>query len=113
MPNPRTTVKFDVFGFIVIVIRTRDISATGRRLRADLAHAEAAFMTKSDNPMKGWLILGPGSTEGTIAHESAHAVRAMLTAVGAELDDETFAYHLDYLVGRIHSFLKRCQCSKT
>ena len=42
--------------------------------------------------------------EGVIAHESWHCIRAMLYEYDAELDNETVAYHLQYLVERVHKF---------
>lgn len=107
MPNRRMTVTFAVFGYDVHVILSRNIEATGRRLREDLSNAEGAFVTKDDQPLKGWLVLEEKPNEGVIAHEAAHAIRAMLTNAGVSLDDESFAYHLQFLVERIHRFVKR------
>jgi hypothetical protein len=45
--------------------------------------------------------LKPNVTEGTIAHESWHAILNMLVRVGADLDNEVVAYHLGYLVDEI------------
>jgi hypothetical protein len=107
MANRRTSVTFAVFGYVVHVIIAANVERTGRRLGEDLTGADAGYVTKADDPMRGWLVLSTRPEPGTISHESSHAIRAMLEAVGATLDDETFAYHLDYLVGRIHAFLKR------
>jgi len=107
MVNRSTDVKFPVFnGYVVRVIAARDVKATGRRLGTDLTGAMAAFITSTASPKKGWLVLGTAPDEGTIAHEASHAIRALFNAHGARMDDEAFAYHLDFLVGRIHRFLK-------
>lgn len=104
--NKRTTIKFPVFNdYEVRVIITNDIIATGRRLRVDLSQAEAAYVNPKGQH-HGWLILKPGAHESLVAHESAHAVRALLERVGATLDDEVFAYHIGYLAGQIHDFLR-------
>lgn len=104
--NRTTDVCFDVFnGYTVRVIVARDVVRTGRKLGTDLTGAMAAFIT-SPGSKTGWLVLGPDPDEATIAHEASHAIRALFLCVGARNDDETFAYHLDYLVGRIHKFLK-------
>jgi len=106
--NKSTDIRFPVFnGYVVRVILARSVQATGRRLHTDLTDAMAAFISDSTKPKIGWLILGPAPDEATVAHESSHAVRHMLKVHGARNDDETFAYHLDYLVGRIHKFLER------
>lgn len=107
MPNSQTTIRFGVYDYEVRVIMSRDIVATGRRLRTPLTGCIAAYITDPSDPLRGWMVLGPASGPGTIAHESAHAVRAMFEAVGAEIDDEMFAYHLGFLVTRIHKFMER------
>lgn len=107
MANRRCTVTFSVFRYTVSVIYARNIVLTGKRLKEDLTNAAGAFVTKDDRPGRGWLVLCPDSDEGVIAHEAAHCIRHMLTNAGATLDDETFAYHLQFLVERIHAFLKR------
>ena len=108
MRNRSTVVRFPVFpGFAVRVIQARDVMRTCRRLGADATPCRAAFITGADSPGLGWLVLGLAPDPATIAHESSHAVRALFRAHGAKADDEAFAYHLDYLVGRIHKFLER------
>jgi len=54
----------------------------------------------------GYLVLPLNPDEGTIAHEASHAVEELFNFTGVSRDEENFAYHLDYLVGRIHKFLK-------
>lgn len=108
MRNRRTSVRFPVFnGYEVRVILSRDVQRTGRGLKVDLTGCAAAWVRIGDFPRRGWLVLAPDVDAGTIAHEASHAVRSMLAYVGAKNEDEVFAYHLDYLVGRIHRFLER------
>lgn len=109
MANRTTRIKFTVFnGYEVRVILARDVVATGRRLHTDLSHAVAALVTREDKPKVAWLVLGPnGRDPGTIAHESSHAIKALFACAGVRTDEEAFAYHLDFLVGRIHKFLKK------
>jgi hypothetical protein len=108
MRNQQSRIRFPVFnGFEVRVIIARDIQATGRRLDADLTGCAAAFITNTDKPKRGWIVFGVNPDEATIAHEASHAVRAIMRYAGARVEDEVFAYHLDYLVGKIHKFLKR------
>lgn len=107
MANRRTKVRFPIFsGYEVRVILSDDLIRTGQRLGIDLSGAGAAYV--EDRAMlKGWLVFSTNPTAGTISHEASHAVRAMFNTVGARTDNETFAYHLGYLVDRIHKFLKR------
>jgi hypothetical protein len=102
----RTDIRFPIFGgYKVRVILARNVERTGQRLHVDLSPpCKAASVTNGTKT--GWIVLGPEFDEGMIAHEASHAVRAMLAFMGARNDDETFAYHLDFLVGRIHKFLK-------
>ena len=110
MRNRRTRITFPVFrDYEVRVIQSHDIAATGRRLRENLEGAAAAYITREEDGItgKGWLILGPNPSPEDVAHECFHAVEALFKWIGAEnRDEEAFAYHLDYLVGRVHKFLK-------
>lgn len=105
--NKSTTIRFPVFSdYSVRVILSRNIAGTGRRLGVDLTGCLGAFVTHGDSKTSH-LILAAPPDPATIAHESSHAIRALFRFTGAKADDEAFAYHLDYLVGRIHKFLER------
>lgn len=110
MANRSTTVRFPVFrGFEVRIILSRDLIATGRRLKEkdDLSHADAALIVSKKDPMTCWLLLGPdGRDADTISHEASHAIKHLFKTTGVKTDDEAFAYHLGYLVGKVHKFLE-------
>lgn len=107
MRNRATTVRFAVFSdYSVRVILSSDLERTGRRLGADCRGCEAAFITAKQEG-RGWMVFSRKPDAATIAHESSHAIRALFRFAGAKADDEAFAYHLDYLVGRIHKFIER------
>jgi hypothetical protein len=57
-------------------------------------------------PMGGYSIiyLKPNPSMGTIAHESYHAVCAMMKMIGAAEEHEVVAYHLGFLVDAITAF---------
>jgi hypothetical protein len=106
--NRRTKISFPVFNnYEVIVIFSRNVRATTRRLKAGDDHCIACFIPGDADTRRGWLVLAQDPDEGTIAHEASHAVQELFRWAGARRDEETFAYHLDFLVGRIHKFLKR------
>jgi len=112
MPSPKrnrqTRVRFTAFNsYEVRVILARDVRATSRRLQAGSDYCKACFIAGADELRRGWLVLGSDPDEGTIAHEASHAIQELFRWAGARRDEETFAYHLDFLVGRIHRFLKR------
>jgi hypothetical protein len=54
-----------------------------------------------------WLLLGFDATAEVVAHECWHAIWELSQWAGAELENETVAYHLGYLVQRTTDFLKR------
>lgn len=110
MANRRTRITFPVFnGYEVRVICARDVAATARRLKEDLADAEAGLITHKHLPGKGWLVFGLKPGPDTVAHEASHVIADLFRFAGVKRDEEAFAYHLDYLVGRIHKFLTRCK----
>ena len=104
MANRRTRIKFPVFnGYEIRVIQARDVEATARRLGCDDGPAIAFYLAYEKG---GYLVLPKDADAGTVAHECSHAIRELFRCVGANQDEEAFAYHLDYLVGRVHKFLK-------
>ena len=107
--NRRTLIKFDVYQFNVTVILSHNLAATGSRLGADLCAGDIAAFIPGDpkTPKRTWIVFNLEPDEATVAHEASHVVRYMLKYAGARADNEAFAYHLDYLVGRIHKFLKK------
>jgi hypothetical protein len=107
--NRRTRIVFPVFnGYEVRVVQAHSVQATGKSLHVDLSDAQAALVTDPAHPSVSWLVLGPKADEADVAHEASHAIRAMFKTMGVQhAANEVFAYHLDYLVGRIHKFLKR------
>jgi hypothetical protein len=106
--NRRTKITFPIFNdYQVTVIESNNLVRTGLRLNSDLSGAHAGFISSIKDPRLGWIVLGPNADEGTVAHEASHAIRAMLAYVGARNEDEVFAYHIGFLVERIHKFLKQ------
>jgi hypothetical protein len=51
--------------------------------------------------------VGKNVEPSTIAHECFHAVRTLMSNIGAEVEDELWAYHLGYLVGEVHKLLEK------
>lgn len=108
MTNRATDITFPVFtGFKLRVILSRNMVGTGHRLGTDLANCAGAFIKRADKPGRGWLVFDEKPDAATIAHEASHAVRELFRHAGVHNDEETFAYCLDYLVGRIHKFIDR------
>ena len=70
----------------------------------DNEHCDAMTL-HNDGPVI-FVFLKSSASVGTIAHESWHAVRHMLGTLGVDLDSETVAYHLGYLVDKIFRFMR-------
>lgn len=108
MKNRTSKVKFPVFGYEVRLIVSRDVRATCARLGAGTDPCVSCFI---ESEWGGYIVLDAEPGEGLIAHEASHAVQHLFTWAGARRDEETFAYHLHFLVGRIHKFLKGRKCN--
>jgi hypothetical protein len=104
------SVDFAVWRYIVYVVFTSDLQAAADEL--DLGdhglneNTEAAAVHLEDASAT-YLLLNPNADSGTVAHESWHAIRRMLTYCGAEIENETVAYHLGFLVGAVAKFQKK------
>lgn len=53
-----------------------------------------------------YVFLRPRASPGTVAHESWHVLVHMWEGLGIELDHESMAYHLGYLVDKIDRYVK-------
>lgn len=104
-----TLVKFDTWSdFKVHVVFSHDLAkARVKRYGTAGVAAEdgtAALFTRG-NGGYGHLFLKPDACARIIAHECWHAVWWMFKWAGVEdWDNETCAYHLGYLVGRVSDF---------
>lgn len=109
--NRRTNIIFHAMNKRVLrVIQAKDVKRTMHRLGFPDFDCVACFVhagadRKPGTPF-GWIVFDENPDEATVAHESSHAVRALFAGLGVRNDSETFAYHLDFLVGRIHKFIK-------
>ena len=54
-----------------------------------------------------YVFLRPRASPGTIAHESWHALTGIFETLGIELDHESMAYHLGYVVDKIYKYVRR------
>ena len=56
---------------------------------------------------ESYIFLRPKATAGTIAHESWHVIAEIAEKTGMKLDDESAAYHLGFVVDKIHTYVRR------
>lgn len=115
---------FSIFGFTVRVFISDDILGTARYVadrdylkEPDCGRGAEAFTASSPDNGYSHIYLRPNAAVGTIAHESYHAVCAMLKMIGSAEEHEIVAYHLGYIVDAIAAFnLKvagRFSCKKS
>lgn len=109
-------VKFPAWSYDIHVILTSDVDLTTHKIERQIADTELVFSLNSERGHGGchiahhkaldsYVVLPMDAPCSAVAHESWHAIRYMLTSAGADLDSETVAYHLGYLVGQIIRFL--------
>lgn len=106
-----THIEFPVFmDYVIHVEVTSDIYKSMSKYPAtenipsdDTTHAITVHV--DDEPFT-FIFLPHNVSVGTVAHESWHAIRRMMNYVDVELDSETVAYHLGYLVNRIYQFYR-------
>lgn len=110
-------VNFPVFGYCIGVLFADDVNKTAGHYFKGFVPEEGTyafhFPFKGEN--RSMIFLPFKADAGTIAHEAYHAVRRMLEHIGiglyedagtTQLDNEGVAYHLGYLIQRIHVFQK-------
>lgn len=110
-----TVVKFDVWSaFKAHIVFTDDLAAS-RITRYETAgvagdsSTEALFTRGAGG--YGHLFFRPDACARVIAHECWHAIWWMMTWAGVEdWDNETLAYHLGYLVGKVSEFQAKVRC---
>lgn len=107
-------IKFGVFEFDVRVIFSNNPAQSRKkrdRILGEANSAECSFHAahcwKANEPTSYVFLPIKGLSAGTIAHEAWHVIHRMLKFCGAEIDNETVAYHLGYLVDKIHEAAKR------
>lgn len=104
----KTVVRFPAWDYDVDVVFSTNVDASIKR--RDDNHEEGtarAICMRSQTHPRCLIIFPYRPKESTVAHESWHAVRRMLTYCGAEYDSETVAYHLGYLVQEITKFSRK------
>lgn len=107
-----TTIEFPVFfNYIVHVEVTSDLKKSMLKypptkdiLMED--DCKDAITVHVCDASFSFIFLHYTASVGTIAHESWHAVKHMLEYMGVELDSETVAYHLGYMVDKIFKFVR-------
>ena len=112
----KMVVKFPAWSYDIHIVLTSNVDLSTGRIQRDIEDTELDFSMEHKSEHGGchiahkkaldsYVILPMDAPCSAVAHEAWHAIRYMLTSAGAELDSETVAYHLGYLVGQIIRFL--------
>ena len=80
---------------------------TAKDLVAEMDEETFAVTVTDTSKNMSFIFFPPSATPGDIAHEAWHAIRQMMIHKGVELDSETVAYHLGYLVDKIFKLMRR------
>ena len=106
-------IAFPVFSnYIVHVEITSDLKRSMAKYPPTRAVIEAAdeacdgMTIHVEDETFSYIFLPYNASVGTIAHESWHTIKAMMEHLAIELDSETVAYHLGYLVDQIFRFMR-------
>lgn len=103
----RKKIKFPALGdFEVRVILSANVKKTAHGLHSNAEGDEAVCITETDKPGMCWLVFSESPTVDHIAHESYHAVVAMLQFTGAKREEEVVAHHVGYLTQKIYDFIR-------
>jgi hypothetical protein len=111
-----TWVTFDVMaGYRVRVILSNDLDKSAEaRLNdkpSDVNGGGFVFNVKGVG--RSYIFLKHDAPECTVAHECWHIVHRIMAWCGAELDNETVAYHLDHMVEKVYQFKNAIKSSTT
>lgn len=118
MKEKEFCVKFPIFNYLVFVIYSNDVKKSrisrNERLGVDdpplNEHVRALHSYDHLHP-NGFIFVNYNVSPGVLAHECFHALWRMFEWIGAKHDNETFAYHLGYLIDyvTIKSKIKSCK----
>lgn len=112
MKSRHTTIEFPVFSsYMVHVEVTSDLKKSMAKypltkVAVDDYGDGDGVAIHVDKEGFSFIFLRYNASVGDIAHESWHVVHRMMDFLGIELDHETAAYHLGYMVNKIFRFMR-------
>jgi len=104
----RHIIQFPIFsGYKIHVVFTSDIAAAVKRVTKAEAPPDCAAWTVQDSEGFSTIILSHHPNAEVVAHESFHAIYALMKWAGAALEEEVVAYHLGHVVGLITKWSRK------
>lgn len=104
----RHTIKFPIFSdYCIFVVFTDSIKNACKHITDVECREDSAAVTVINSDGYSTIVLPHSATAEMVAHESSHAVWALMSHVGADLEDEVVAYHIGHVVGLITNWSKR------
>lgn len=106
-------IKFPVFGDYAVSVEVAPHIEKAMERYRDTFHIEGyeedctnALTVHHPEEGMSYVFLRPRASPGTVAHEAWHVLVHMWEGLGIELDHESMAYHLGYLVDKIDRYVK-------
>lgn len=99
-------IKIPIYKYNIYVVYSPDILKSRARYNVQIGGpykgglVDGLHSYNEDSP-DSYIFISPSSSIGTIAHECSHAIWQMFNFIGAEMDNENFAYHLGYILDKI------------
>lgn len=115
IPTPmKITIKFPIYDYYFYVFIAPDFNAVKPKyIYFDLPKYGVGCSVGNKNENRAAIFLKPYYSIGTIVHECVHSIKRMFEYIGAEnVDEEIYAYSLEYLVSEVTKGIVTCHSRK-
>jgi hypothetical protein len=101
-----TWVTFEIMAnYQVRLIISKDLNKSSKaRLNSQPETFSDGFVFNVKGEGRSYIFLAHDAPESTVAHECWHIVHRIMDWCGAEIDNETVAYHLGHMVEKVYEF---------
>ena len=111
MTEYKSTIPIPVFSYHIFVIFTDDLIASADKLAKEgklrtnhgIDDTTDGFHVRMPNQSYGFLVLKYTASPNHITHEVYHTVSNMFRWIGADHEEEIFAYFMGYVVQLVHN----------
>lgn len=102
-------IEFPVFNYTVHLVITWDVTQSRMNRSDALGPLEpglcSALHSYKEDESVSYLFLPVNAKPGVVVHEAWHCIWRIWDWIGADFENEVVAYHIEYLVDKIHEFL--------
>lgn len=101
-------VPLPTIGCRIYVVIAKDIhNAIKKVIGNNEGVSPAAIAVTCHEGPHSYVFFKPNASAGEVAHEMWHALRRQFKRIGAKLENELFAYHLEYMVDETVAILRK------